>query len=49
VEAYVDAGPEMVELLATTMPVRFDAVGMPDHHPEFPGGAPAGTHPGVSA
>ena len=42
VEAYVDAGPEMVELLEAKTPVQFYAVpGMPDYHPEFPGGSPA--------
>ena len=41
VEAYVDAGPEMVELLEAKTPVQFYAVpGMPDYHPEFPGGSP---------
>ena len=43
VEAYVDAGPEMVELLEAKTPVQFYAVaGMPDYHPEFPGGSPEG-------
>lgn len=43
VEAYVDAGPEMVRLLEATTPVQFYAVaGMPDYHPEFPGGSVAG-------
>jgi succinate dehydrogenase/fumarate reductase flavoprotein subunit len=43
VEAYVDAGPEMVELLEAKTPVVFYAVpGMPDYHPEFPGGSPEG-------
>ena len=41
VEAYVDAGPDMVELLEAKTPVQFYAVaGMPDYHPEFPGGSP---------
>ena len=41
VEAYVDAGPEMIELLEAKTPVQFYAVpGMPDYHPEFPGGQP---------
>jgi 3-oxosteroid 1-dehydrogenase len=40
VEAYVDAGPEMVELFEAKTPVQFYAVaGMPDYHPEFPGGS----------
>ena len=43
VEAYVDAGPEMVEMLEAKTPVQFYAVpGMPDYHPEFPGGSPGG-------
>lgn len=43
VEAYVDAGPEMVSLLEAKTPVQFYAVpGMPDYHPEFPGGSPDG-------
>ena len=43
VEAYVDAGPEMVEVLEAKTPVQFYAVpGMPDYHPEFPGGSPGG-------
>jgi 3-oxosteroid 1-dehydrogenase len=43
VEAYVDAGPEMVEFLEAKTPVQFYAVpGMPDYHPEFPGGSPEG-------
>jgi 3-oxosteroid 1-dehydrogenase len=43
VEAYVDAGPEMVKLLESKTPVQFYSVpGMPDYHPEFPGGNPEG-------
>ena len=43
VEAYVDAGREMVALLEARTPVQFYAVpGMPDYHPEFPGGSPDG-------
>jgi 3-oxosteroid 1-dehydrogenase len=43
VEAYVDAGREMVEYLEARTPVNFYAVaGMPDYHPEFPGGSPEG-------
>lgn len=43
VEAYVDAGPEMVHFLESRTPVQFYAVpGMPDYHPEFPGGSPGG-------
>lgn len=43
VESYVDAGPEMVTFLETYTPVQFYAVeGMPDYHPEFPGGSTEG-------
>jgi 3-oxosteroid 1-dehydrogenase len=43
VEAYVDAGREMVAFLEARTPVQFYAVaGMPDYHPEFPGGSPDG-------
>ena len=43
VGAYVDAGPEMVELLEAKTPVQFYAVaGMPDYDPEFPGGSVGG-------
>ena len=43
VEAYVDAGSEMVGYLEAGSPVQFYAVpGMPDYHPEFPGGNPEG-------
>ncbi len=43
IEAYVDAGREMVALLEARTPVQFYAVaGMPDYHPEFPGGSPEG-------
>ena len=43
VAAYVDAGPTMVEFLEARTPVQFYAVaGMPDYHPEFPGGNPQG-------
>lgn len=43
VEAYVDAGPEVVDFLEAKTPVQFYAVdGMPDYHPEFPGGSPNG-------
>jgi succinate dehydrogenase/fumarate reductase flavoprotein subunit len=43
VEAFVDAGPAMVEHLEAKTPVTFYAVaGMPDYHPEFPGGSPGG-------
>jgi len=43
VESYVDAGPDMVEFLESHTPVQFYAVdGMPDYHPEFPGGSPEG-------
>jgi 3-oxosteroid 1-dehydrogenase len=43
IEAYVDAGPEMIRLLEERTPLQFYAVpGMPDYHPEFPGGNPEG-------
>ena len=43
IEAYVDAGPEMVRLLEERTPVQFYAVeGMPDYHPEYEGGNPNG-------
>ncbi|WP_439533787.1 FAD-dependent oxidoreductase [Polymorphobacter sp.] len=43
IEAYVDAGPEMVRMLEARTPVQFYAVeGMPDYHPEFAGGNPMG-------
>jgi succinate dehydrogenase/fumarate reductase flavoprotein subunit len=43
-EAYVDAAPAMVRYLEErTPPVEFYAVaGIPDYHPEFPGGKPGG-------
>ena len=42
-EAFVDTGPEMVRFLEERTPVQFYAVrGMPDYHPEFPGGLPGG-------
>jgi 3-oxosteroid 1-dehydrogenase len=40
---YVASAPEMVRFLEERTPVRFYAVrGMPDYHPEFPGGKPGG-------
>jgi 3-oxosteroid 1-dehydrogenase len=43
IESYVDAGPEMVRMLDERTPATFYAVeGMPDYHPEFPGGNPMG-------
>ena len=43
VESYVDAGPAMVSFLEKHTPVQFYAVeGMPDYHPEFPGGSVEG-------
>jgi succinate dehydrogenase/fumarate reductase flavoprotein subunit len=41
-EAYVDTGPDMVRFLEARTPVQFYPVGMPDYHPEFPGGSPKG-------
>ena len=41
VEAYVDAGPEMVEFLEARTPVQFYAVpGMPDYHPSSRAASP---------
>jgi 3-oxosteroid 1-dehydrogenase len=41
--AYVARAPEMVRFLEERTPVQFYAVrGMPDYHPEFPGGKPGG-------
>ncbi len=46
VEAYVDAGPEMIGYLEAGSPVQFYAVpGMPDYHPEFPAGTPRAAEP----
>ena len=43
IESYVDAGPAMVTFLEKHTPVQFYAVqGMPDYHPEFPGGSVEG-------
>lgn len=43
VEAFVDAGAPMIDHLESKTPVQFYAVaGMPDYHPEFPGGSPGG-------
>jgi len=43
VESYVDAGPDMVTFLEKHTPVQFYSVeGMPDYHPEFPGGSTEG-------
>jgi 3-oxosteroid 1-dehydrogenase len=40
---YVEAAPEMVSFIESRTPVRFYAVrGLPDYHPEFPGGKPGG-------
>jgi 3-oxosteroid 1-dehydrogenase len=41
--AYIASAPEMVRFFEERTPVQFYAVrGMPDYHPEFPGGKPAG-------
>lgn len=41
--AYVARAPEMVRFFEERTPVQFYAVpGMPDYHPEFPGGKPSG-------
>ncbi len=43
VTAYVEAGPEMVNFFRDRTPVQFYSVaGMPDYHPEFPGGSVGG-------
>ncbi len=43
IEAYVDAGPEMVTFMEEHSPVRFQVVrGFPDYHPEHPGGKSGG-------
>ncbi|MFN0093723.1 MAG: FAD-dependent oxidoreductase [Dehalococcoidia bacterium] len=43
IEAYVDAGPEMVSFIESNSPVAFQIVqGFPDYHPEFPGGKTKG-------
>jgi succinate dehydrogenase/fumarate reductase flavoprotein subunit len=39
-ETFVDTGPDMVRFLESRTPVQFYSVaGMPDYHPEFPGGS----------
>ncbi len=43
IEAYVDAGPQMVTFMEENSPVRFQVVqGFPDYHPEHPGGKAGG-------
>jgi 3-oxosteroid 1-dehydrogenase len=43
IEAFVDGGPVMIDHLESKTPVEFYAVpGMPDYHPEFPGGSRGG-------
>jgi len=43
VDAYIDAGPEMVDFMDAKAGMEFYAVAeMPDYHPEFPGGSPEG-------
>jgi 3-oxosteroid 1-dehydrogenase len=43
IEAYIDGGADMIELLEAKTPVQFYAVpGMPDYHPEFPSGSVGG-------
>ncbi len=43
VDAYIDAGPEMVDFMDAKASMEFYAVAeMPDYHPEFPGGSPEG-------
>ena len=42
-ETFVDTGPEFLEWVQRTTPVRFHVVpGLPDYHPEHPGGKPKG-------
>lgn len=42
-EALVDTGPELVEWLESSTPLRLRLVpGFPDYHPEHPGGKPQG-------
>lgn len=41
--ALVDTGPQFIEWVERATPVRFHVVtGMPDYHPEHPGGKPGG-------
>jgi 3-oxosteroid 1-dehydrogenase len=42
-EAFVDTGPEFVEWVERATPLRYHLVpGLPDYHPEHPGGKPGG-------
>ncbi|WP_433507637.1 FAD-dependent oxidoreductase [Pseudonocardia halophobica] len=42
-EAFVDTGPEFVCWIEAVTPVRYHVVpGLPDYHPEHPGGKPGG-------
>ena len=42
-EAFVDTGPEMIEWLEASTPVKLQLVrGYPDYHPERPGGKARG-------
>ncbi|MDH3644098.1 MAG: FAD-dependent oxidoreductase, partial [Gammaproteobacteria bacterium] len=42
-EAFVDAGPEMVQWIEANTPAQFQLVAeFPDYHPEHPGGKPGG-------
>ncbi|MDN5915272.1 MAG: FAD-binding protein [Pseudonocardia sp.] len=42
-EAFVDTGPEFVEWVERATPLRYHQVpGLPDYHPEHPGGLPGG-------
>jgi succinate dehydrogenase/fumarate reductase flavoprotein subunit len=38
VEAFVDTGPEVIRFLEDTTELRFQALKIPDYHPELPGG-----------
>jgi 3-oxosteroid 1-dehydrogenase len=42
IDAYIAAGPAMVDYLEQKSDVVFDSVAMPDYHAETPGGMPAG-------
>ena len=42
ISAFIASGPAMVDLLEQRSSVVFDSVGMPDYHPDQPGGMAAG-------
>ncbi|MES2534522.1 MAG: FAD-dependent oxidoreductase [Pseudomonadota bacterium] len=41
-DAYIDTGPSMVDYLEQKSELVFDAIAMPDYHPDTPGGMAAG-------